>query len=99
MPGVRAPVCADDRWYPSDAAQLRFWLDELLGNVPARTLDGELVALIAPHAGIRFSGQTAAHAYKLIQGADLARVIVIGPSHFVDYGAHAVNNNEAFETP
>jgi MEMO1 family protein len=99
MPTIRAPICADDRWYPRDAAQLRFQLDEFFSVVPAAQPEGDLVALIAPHAGYRFSGQTAAHAYKQIEGSDFTRVIVVGPSHFADYGAQALNAAEIFETP
>ncbi len=96
---TRAPICADDRWYPSDAAQLRFVLDEFFSNVSAARSEGELVGLIAPHAGYQFSGQTAAHAYQQIAGADYQRVVVLGPSHFQDYGAQAMNRAEMFETP
>ncbi len=96
---VRPSVCADDRWYPRDAAHLRQWLDQFLANVPAHALDGELIALISPHAGYAFSGQTAAHAYKRFDGKSYRRVIVIGPSHFADYGAQAVNASHFYETP
>jgi AmmeMemoRadiSam system protein B len=95
---IRAPVCADDRWYPSDAAQLRFLLDEFLARVPAAA-SGELIALIAPHAGYRFSGQTAAYAYAQLADAEFQRVVVLGPSHFQDFGAQAMNRAEFFETP
>lgn len=99
MPTVRASICADDRWYPSDAAQLRFLLDSFFENVSAGASGGGLVALIAPHAGYRFSGQTAAYSYSQIQNAEYQRVMVIGPSHFADFGAQAVNRADYFETP
>lgn len=99
MSTIRHPVCADDRWYPRDAAQLRFLLDEFFANVSPQTSAGELVALIAPHAGYRFSGQTAAYSYAQIAGAEYQRVVVLGPSHFQDFGAQAVNRAEFFETP
>lgn len=99
MSAVRAPVCADDRWYPHDAAQLREWLDGFLAHVPAPQPEGELVALIAPHAGYMFSGQTAAHAYKQIAGAVFHRAVVLGPSHFADYGAQAMNRSDFYSTP
>ncbi len=99
MSFIRRPICADDRWYPSDAAQLRFALDQFFANVPSAPLEGELVALIAPHAGYQFSGQTAAYAYQQIVGAEYNRVVVLGPSHFQDFGAQAINRAEVFETP
>lgn len=99
MPTIRHPVCADDRWYPRDAAQLRFLLDSFFARVPKQPGAGELVALIAPHAGYQFSGQTAAYAYQQLEGAGYERVVLIGPSHFQDFGAQAVNRAGAFETP
>lgn len=99
MPTVRAPICADDRWYPSDAAQLRFMLDGFFAQVPSAAHEGELVALIAPHAGYRFSGQTAAYAYEQIARREFERVVVLGPSHFQDLGAQAMNRADYFETP
>lgn len=99
MPSVRAPICADDRWYPSDAAQLRFLLDSFFANVPTQAAQGELIALIAPHAGYQFSGQTAAYAYTHLAGAQYKRIILIGPSHFQDFGAQAMHRAQIFETP
>ncbi len=99
MPTIRQPVCADNRWYPRDAAHLRFVLDELFANVSPPADAGELLALIAPHAGIQFSGQTAAHAYRRLEGAAFRRVVLLGPSHFQDFGAPAVNRADFFETP
>lgn len=99
MSSIRAAICADDRWYPSDAAQLRFLLDKFFANVPDTPSGGELVALIAPHAGYQFSGQTAAYSYAHLAGAQYKRVILVGPSHFQDFGAQAMNRAQSFETP
>lgn len=99
MPSIRAAICADDRWYPRDAAQLRFVLDEFFDKVAPAPSEGELVALIAPHAGYQFSGQTAAYAYARIAHADYKRVVILGPSHFQDLGAQAMNRADVFETP
>src|SRR5260221_14764483 len=96
---IRAAICADDRWYPGDAAQLRFMLDEFFSNVPNAPSEGELVGLIAPHAGYQFSGQTPAYAYQLLTGRAYNRVVVLGPSHFQDLGAQAMNRADFFETP
>jgi MEMO1 family protein len=96
---VRPPVCADDRWYPSDPEDLQQLLDQLLANVPAQPLEGELIGLIAPHAGYAFSGQTAAYAYAQLSGRPFERVVVIGPSHFQDLGAEAVNSSDLYQTP
>ncbi len=96
---VRPSVCADDRWYPSDPADLRQLLDQLLANVTAPPSAGELIGLIAPHAGYAYSGQTAAYSYAQLAGRSFERVVLIGPSHFQDYGAEAVNRSAYYQTP
>src|SRR5439155_23192638 len=61
--------------------------------------DGELIGLIAPHAGYAFSGQTAAYAYKQLETHSFTRAVVIGPSHFANLGAQAMNESDFYETP
>lgn len=67
-------------WYSSDANALRGQLAELIGKASCPTRDSAK-AIIVPHAGYRFSGFTAAHAYKSINPGNFSRVFVIGPSH------------------
>lgn len=43
--------------------------------------EGQPVGLIVPHAGYIYSGLTAAHAFKALQGRQFTRVIVLSPSH------------------
>ena len=40
-------------------------------------MEGEIVALVSPHAGYMYSGQVAAYAYKLIEGKNFDSVVVI----------------------
>ena len=42
-------------------------------------------ALIAPHAGLIYSGPVAAYAYRLARETDYRAVILVGPSHFVPF--------------
>src|ERR1035437_1287537 len=59
---VRPPAVAG-LFYPGDAAALSKAIDGLLANAPQRSVP-RLKALVCPHAGYAFSGQTAAAAYK-----------------------------------
>jgi len=52
-----------------------------LENAKKEKIDGEVIALVSPHAGYMYSGQVAAHAYKLIEGKPLDSVGVVSPSH------------------
>ncbi len=60
---------------------------------------GEILALIAPHAGYVYSGQTAAHAYRLIQGKDYESVIIIAPSHRYGFKGCSIYSRGGYETP
>ncbi len=55
---------------------------EHLGAVSSsEPIDGDIIALIVPHAGLVYSGPIAAHAYKLINGNSFDRVVLCGVSH------------------
>ena len=57
-------------------------------------------AIIAPHAGIMFSGPVAAYAYKAAAAASPYDVIaLVGPSHFDAFEGVALYPGGAFESP
>jgi len=60
---------------------------------------GDFVALIAPHAGLKYSGPVAACAYQLLRGRAFDLAVLVGPSHFVGFEGVAVYRDGAFETP
>ncbi len=77
----REPAVAGT-FYPADSTQLRQLATEHLNaveNLPE--IDGQIIALIVPHAGLVYSGPIAAYAYKLLENRDIENVILCGPSH------------------
>ena len=86
-------------WYPGRRDELATDIGEFLQNVPPRSLPGELVALIAPHAGYVYSGQVAAHAYRLLDGGRYDVVAVVSPSHRYLGSALAVTRKSYYRTP
>ena len=94
---VRAPAVAG-LFYPGDAAALSKTLDSLLANAPEHFIP-RLKALVCPHAGYEFSGQTAAIAYKLLAGRDVQTVVVMGPSHYAWFTNACIPNADAYQTP
>ena len=74
-------------WYPGTAAALAAAVDGTWRHADraAADVDGELVALIAPHAGLMYSGPVAAHAYRLLRGRTFDVAVLVGPSHFVGF--------------
>ncbi len=98
MKDVRKSILAGS-WYPGNPAILSSDIEGFLRNVPAEFLDGEVVALISPHAGYTYSGQVAAYSYKLVQGKTFDAVIVIGPSHRIYFQGVSISNKGGYETP
>ncbi|CDJ41739.1 hypothetical protein, conserved [Eimeria tenella] len=68
-------------WYDADSSklsgQIRRWLQR-----STKVCNGRVKALICPHAGLRFSGSTAACAWKQIDPSQYSRVFLLGPSHY-----------------
>jgi AmmeMemoRadiSam system protein B len=92
---IRQPVAAG-AFYPADASELAATVDDLLGGATKRDVPG-LRALIAPHAGYAYSGAAAAAAFALVP--DRARVVLLGPSHFVPLAGLAISSAGAWSTP
>lgn len=95
---VRHSVIAG-AWYPGSAPELRRMLDGFLTSVPDQEVPGELVGLIAPHAGYIYSGSVAAYAYSLVQGRSYDVVAVVSPVHRMWVGPTATAAADFYETP
>src|ERR687888_938967 len=85
-------------WYPGTAPALAAAVDRHLATA-TRDVKGELVALVAPHAGLMYSGPVAAHAYRLLRGRRFDLAVLVGPSHFVGFDGVAIVSAGGFETP
>jgi AmmeMemoRadiSam system protein B/AmmeMemoRadiSam system protein A len=96
---VRPSVLAGS-WYEGDEPSLARTVDGFFGAVETGPLEGYPIALIAPHAGYRFSGATAAHAYAQLKGRSYGRVFLIGPSHRAHFqGISLPGEVTHYETP
>ena len=98
MKAVRRSAVAGS-WYPDDRASLVAEVEGYLADVPPTDLPGRLVALISPHAGLRYSGPVAAHAYARLRGRRDLTVVIVGPSHRVHFEGVSVYARGAFATP
>jgi AmmeMemoRadiSam system protein B len=88
-------------WYPGDPVKLAAAVDALLASADRDGADvrGEVTALIAPHAGLMFSGPVAAHAYRLLRGRTFDVAVLVGPSHFLGFEGVSLCAGSGFETP
>jgi len=86
-------------FYPEIPQLLSTMIDEFLSAANPKELDGDIFALVCPHAGYGFSGPTAAFGYKLVQGRTYNTVIVIGPSHQYGFTGVSIYPEGWFRTP
>jgi AmmeMemoRadiSam system protein B len=96
---IRPPAVAGT-WYPGSAAALTRAVDGYLSGAGDAAAHLErLVALIAPHAGLTYSGPVAACAYRLLPLHVFDIVVLVGPSHFVAFDGVAIYPRGGFQTP
>jgi hypothetical protein len=95
----RSPIAGS--WYPEDPKTLRRLLEGYLEKAPAPdpAESNRLIAVVVPHAGYRYSGFTAAHAYKWIQQRRPRRIVLIGPSHYASFRGMSIGDYASYETP
>lgn len=96
-PSVRRVAVAGS-WYPADPELLTLEIDRYLAAAgePPR---GQPLAIVAPHAGLVYSGPVAAYGYRLLRGCDVDVAVLVGPSHYVGFDGVAIWESGTFETP
>ena len=99
---IRRPYAAGS-FYPGTAEALKETVHAYLEGavLPQDLPSGEIIALMAPHAGYLYSAAVAAPAYKLLPQADCDTIVIIGH----DFGRGAgdiiavMDDHDAFDTP
>jgi AmmeMemoRadiSam system protein B len=85
-------------WYPDDRAALTAEVDEYLRRAGAPPA-GQANAIIAPHAGLMYSGPVAAYAYALVARRSYEAIAMVGPSHFSAFEGVALVDRGVFLSP
>lgn len=91
------------KWYEGDPEMLARIVDEYLDEAQLPELEGEVIAVIAPHAGHTYSGAVAGYAFAALralreaQGPDL--VAVIAPMHHPYVEPLITTRHDAYSTP
>ncbi len=89
----------DGQFYPANPLTLERMIQRFLDLAPEVAHEGEIVGIIAPHAGYEYSGRTAAAAYKQILGQSYQSVIVIAPSHADMFPGASIYDGDYYATP
>ncbi len=86
-------------WYSADPQRLARQVDTYLQSAVLPPLTGEVIGLVSPHAGHRYSGRTAGHAFRAVQGRHFDLVAVISPLHGFYPADLLTTAHKAYGTP
>ncbi len=86
-------------WYEGLPKPLAARVDEFLAAAELPEITGQVLGVIAPHAGHRYSGQVAAHAFAALRGLSPDLVVILSPFHsFAPYEL-ITTSHQAYATP
>lgn len=97
MSDVR-PAAVAGSWYPDTADRLAREVDGYLAAARVDPTSSPL-AIVAPHAGLRYSGPVAAFAYHAIAKVRYSSIVLVGPSHFAGFDGVSIWPRGAWQTP
>ncbi len=93
------PAAVAGQFYPANPAELEQMVLSMLNGV--HDIPPHAKAIIAPHAGLVYSGPIAATVYAglLVNRESISRVVLLGPSHRVYLKGLALSSAAYYETP
>ena len=86
-------------WYEGEPELLKKTVDDFINRANIPELPGEVMAIIAPHAGHRFSGAVAGHAFSTLKGCLPDVVVVLSPMHHLYSYPFLTTAHRAYSTP
>ena len=100
MSSVRR-MAVSGQFYPDQASVLASMIDGFLAETAVPAVAHCPKVLVVPHAGLRFSGDTASKAYALLKpfADQIKRVVMLGPSHRVAFKGIAIEPADYVQTP
>lgn len=87
------------RWYPGDSGQLATSVDGYVEAASLPEINGEVIAVVAPHAGHVYSGPVAGYAFSAVQGMQPELVAVVSPMHQPYSQPLLTSAHQAYQTP
>ena len=87
------------QWYEGDPKTLARSVDGYLDSAQLPDLDGDVVGVIAPHAGHRYSGPVAGYAFAALRSLGPKLVAVISPFHNLTRYPLLTTAHDAYATP
>jgi AmmeMemoRadiSam system protein B/AmmeMemoRadiSam system protein A len=86
-------------FYPADPKVLTAMIDDLLAHATPPPIHDPILAVVAPHAGYQYTGPVAATTFAELKGRNFFRVVIIAPSHYVNFDFTSIYDGDAYATP
>jgi MEMO1 family protein len=86
-------------WYEARPEALARSVDHYLEQAVLPELTGELIGVVAPHAGHRYSGPVAGYAFAALRGRSPDLVVIASPMHLPYNGSLLTTAHAAYSTP
>ena len=86
-------------FYPGEHADLENMISGFIEQADISGIQGEVVAIVSPHAGYQYSGATAGFGFKAIMNKGFNTVIVVAASHRYRFKGLSVLDRDAYSTP
>src|SRR5512138_842489 len=87
------------KWYEGDPKMLARIVDEFMDEAQLPELEGEVIAVVAPHAGHIYSGPVAGYAFAALRGRRPDLVAVVAPMHHPYFEPLLTTAHDAYATP
>jgi AmmeMemoRadiSam system protein B len=87
------------QWYTSDPRRLASQVDQYIQNAKLPDISGTIVAVMAPHAGHRYSGPVAGYAFAALRGLKPEVVAIVSPMHYPYPEPLLTTTHLAYATP
>ncbi|MBN2148450.1 MAG: AmmeMemoRadiSam system protein B [Anaerolineales bacterium] len=87
------------QWYSSDPQRLAASVDGFIEQAKLPPLSGQVMGIIAPHAGHIYSGPVAGYAFATLRGLQPELVAVVSPMHHPYHQALLTTAHNAYQTP
>lgn len=86
-------------WYEGNPRTLSQVVDGYLDKAEIPALTGEVIAVISPHAGHKYSGPVAGYAFATVRNQKFDLVAVLSPMHQPYYDSLLTTAHDAYATP
>src|SRR5512135_3754100 len=87
------------KWYPAVATKVASSIDSYLNSAVLPPMQGEVVAVMSPHAGHLYCGPVAGFAFAALRGLSPEVVAVVSPMHYPYPQPLLTTAHRAYSTP